>query len=54
MSRVVTISLVPDENVLDKELEAELRKRLESKSFSVDRIAIISDTDVIEAPKQTN
>jgi len=52
LSRFVIISLVPDENVPDKELEAELRKRLESKSFSVDRITVLSD--IIEAPKLTN
>jgi len=54
LSRVVIISLLPDENVPNLELEAELRKHLESKSFSVDRITILSDTEVIEVPKLTN
>jgi len=51
LSRVVIISLLPNENVPDEELQAELRKRLESKAFSVERIAIITDTEIVEEAK---
>lgn len=51
LSRLVIISLLPNKNVPDEELQAELRKRLESKAFSVERIAIITDTEIVEEAK---
>ena len=45
------VTLLPAENVSDAQLEAELRKRLESKSFSIDHIAVVNDTELVEAAK---
>jgi len=42
-NRLVIITLHPSANVPNAELEAELKKRLESHSFSVERISIIDD-----------
>ena len=43
MTRVAIIVILPAENVSNAELEAELKERLKSKSFSVDRISILDD-----------
>ena len=45
------VTLTPVENVSDAQLEAELRKRLESKSFSIDHIAVVNDAEIVEAAK---
>ena len=39
--RVAIISILPAENVSDAELQADLRNRLNSKLFSVERVAIL-------------
>jgi hypothetical protein len=43
LTRVAIISILPAKNISNAELEAELKKRLQSKSFSVDHIAILDD-----------
>ena len=43
LDRVAIITVQPVGNLSNAELEAELRKRLESKSFSVERIKILED-----------
>jgi hypothetical protein len=48
LARVVIISILPSENLSNTEVEAELTKRLESESFSVDRIAVIVDDQLAE------
>jgi len=40
---VAIVSILPTENMSNSELEADLKKRLASNSFSVERIAIIDD-----------
>jgi hypothetical protein len=45
--RVAIISILPSETVTNAELEAELRQRLDSKSFSVDHIAILDDDTTV-------
>ena len=46
------VSVLPAKNVSNTKLQAELRKRLKSKSFSVERIAILDDQndDIILIP----
>jgi len=41
LTHVALISVLPAENVSNTELEADLRKRLESRLFSLERIAIL-------------
>ena len=43
LTRAAIVSILPAENVSNAKLEAELRKRLKSKLFSVERIAILDD-----------
>ena len=45
------VTLLPTEGLSDAQLEAELRKRLESKSFSIDHIAVVNDTEIVEPAK---
>ena len=43
LTRAAIISILPAENVSNAKLEAELKKRLKSKLFSVERIAILDE-----------
>jgi hypothetical protein len=43
LTRAVIVSILADENVSDAELEAHLKKRLDSKLFLVERMAILDD-----------
>ena len=52
MTRVALISILPAENVSNAKLEAELKKRLKSKLFSVDRISILGDEETESATAQ--
>ena len=52
LTRVAIISILPAENVSNAELEAELKERLKSKSFSVDRISILEDEKIESATAQ--
>ena len=45
LTRVAIISVLPEKNVTNAELKAELEERLRSKSFSVERIAILDEQD---------
>ena len=48
--RVAIIVVQPAENISDAELDSELRKRLDSKSFAVDRVTILDDQQVESIP----
>jgi hypothetical protein len=45
------VTLLPAEDLSNAQLEPELRKRLESKSFSIDHIAVVNDTETVQAAK---
>ena len=49
LGRVVIITVEPVEEVSNAELEVELRKRLNSKSFSIERIKILDDQGQADA-----
>jgi len=59
LTRAAIISVIPAKNVSNTELEAELKKRLKSKLFKVERIAILDDEEpgpIVSSPakqKQT-
>ena len=44
MSRVALITIIPVKDV-SNELQAELKERLKSKSFTVERIAILDEQE---------
>ena len=45
--RVVIVSISPAENVSNADLVLDLKKRLESESFTVDKISIVDDKEII-------
>ena len=48
LGRVAIITLEPAENVTNTELEVELRTRLNSKSFTIERIKILDDGGLVD------
>jgi len=45
MTRVALITIVPVKDISNAELQAELKERLKSKSFTVERIAILDEQE---------
>jgi hypothetical protein len=45
LARVAIISILPVETVSNTDLEADLKKRLNSKLFSVEHISILTDQE---------
>ena len=45
MTRVALITITPVKDISSAELQAELKERLKSKSFTVERIAILDEQE---------
>jgi len=50
LSRLALVVIEPARNVSNRALEAELRKCLTSKSFSVQKITLLDDEKIVSIP----